>query len=599
MQNIRTFGVMLGQLMSILNKKQKRQAVGIAFMSMISAMLETLGISVVIPFVLAMLEPESLMENKYVRLIVDALGIEQISQVLLLAAFAIILVYILKNLFILLVLLVNYAQAIFRNRLERDLSIIMLRSYLYKPYLYHINTNSSEIMRGITGDTAGVATIVDAFSTLINEVLTCILIGIVLIWLNPLLAIGLIAIAGITALIMVIGLRKRIGECGRLCRDAFAERYQHAYQAIGGIKDVHVMQRQDAFLDKFILSADKACENNTQYLCMAKMPSRMIEVVFISSLILLVYVCLGVSGNTTSMIAQFGTLAVAAVRILPSISNIANAMNSLVYNRLTLEAACTNINASKKEITMLEDSKRNDGEEKIAHLTKGIEFRKISWKYNKDGSNIIKELSLSIDKGESVALIGESGAGKTTLVDILLGLFRPQSGEILADGKNIFEMPITWAKMIGYVPQTVFLLDDTIRNNILFGVPEEECSEEKIWAALQKAQLKSLVESMPDGLDTILGERGVKISGGQRQRIAIARALYYNPDILVFDEATSALDSDTERAVMESIDALQGIKTLIIVAHRLTTIKKCDKIYEIVNGKAVLKDKAEVFAESE
>ena len=248
---------------------------------------------------------------------------------------------------------------------------------------------------------------------------------------------------------------------------------------------------------------------------------------------------------------------------------------------------------------MLEDSKRNDGEEKIAHLTKGIEFRKISWKYNEDGSNIIKELSLSIDKGESVALIGESGAGKTTLVDILLGLFRPQSGEILADGKNIFDMSITWAKMIGYVPQTVFLLDDTIRNNILFGVPQEECSEEKIWAALQKAQLKSLVESMPDGLDTILGERGVKISGGQRQRIAIARALYYNPDILVFDEATSALDSDTERAVMESIDALQGIKTLIIVAHRLTTIKKCDKIYEIVNGKAVLKDKAEVFAESE
>ena len=592
MQNIKTFFTMLKQLMSILNEKQKRQAIGIALMSMISALLETLGISVVIPFVLAMLEPESLMNNKYVRIIIDTLGIKDISRVLLLAAVAIILVYVLKNLFI---LLVNYAQAIFRNCLERDLSIIMLRSYLYKPYIYHINTNSSEIMRGITGDTAGVATIVDAFSTLINEVLTCVLIGIVLVWLNPLLAIGLIAIAGITALIMVVGLRKRIAECGKHCRDAFAERYQNAYQAIGGIKDVHVMQRQEAFLEKFIMSAEKACKNNTQYLCMAKMPSRMIEVVFISSLILLVYICLGVSGSSTSMIAQFGTLAVAAVRILPSISNIANAMNSLVYNRLTLESACTNINTSKKDIELLEKSSVEEMGD--VRLLQGIEFSNINWKYNEEGVNIIKDLSFCISKGESVALIGESGAGKTTLVDILLGLFRPQSGEVLADGKNVFDMPVAWAKMIGYVPQTVFLLDDTIRNNILFGIPEEDYSEEKIWEALQKAQLKSLVETMPDGLDTVLGERGVKISGGQRQRIAIARALYYDPDILVFDEATSALDSETERAVMEAIDALQGIKTLIIVAHRLTTIRKCDKIYEIIDGKAVLQNKEIVFRE--
>lgn len=596
MQNIKTFFIMLRQLMSILNRKQKRQAVGIALMSMISALLETLGIGVVIPFVLAMLEPQSLMDNKYVRVITGILNIKQASQVLALTAIAIILVYILKNGFI---LLVNYAQATFRNGLERDLSILMLRSYLYKPYIYHINTNSSEIIRGVTGDTSGVATIVDAFCSLINEVLTCVLIGIVLVWLNPLLAIGLIAIAGITALLMVVGLRRKIAECGKQCRDAFAGRYQHANQAIGGIKDIHVMQRHEAFLDKFVVAASKACENNTQYLCMAKMPSRMIEVVFISSLILLVYICIGTSGNATGMIAQFGTLAVAAVRILPSISNIANAMNSLVYNRLTLEAACTNINTSKKEIEALEESKNGCIIGSDIHLGDGVEFREISWKYSEEGSNIIDKLSLSIEKGEAIALIGESGAGKTTLVDILLGLFRPQSGEVLVDGKNIYDIPGEWAKMIGYVPQTVYLLDDTIRNNILFGIPAEKQSDDRIWEALEKAQLRAMVETMPEGLDTVLGERGVKISGGQRQRIAIARALYYNPDILVFDEATSALDSETERAVMESIDALQGIKTLIIVAHRLTTIKKCDKIYEIKNGKAVLKKHEDVFAEGE
>ena len=450
-------------------------------------------------------------------------------------------------------------------------------------------------MRGVTSDTAGVATIVDAFCALINEILTCLLIGVVLICLNPLLAIGLIAMAGMTAFLMVIGLRRRIAECGKECRDAFAERYQHAYQSVGGIKDVHVMQRQEAFLSKFVMSASKACENNTQYLCIAKMPSRMIEVVFISSLIMLVYVCMGTTGNAVGMIAQFGTLAVAAVRILPSISNIANSMNSLVYNRLTLEAACANIHTSKKEIEVLEGQKKEDISAERYYLEKVIEIRYISWKYAEDKPYVLDKLNLTISKGESIALIGESGAGKTTLVDILLGLFNPQEGEILVDGKNIFSMPIIWAKMIGYVPQTVFLLDDTIRNNILFGIPESDQSEEKIWDALEKAQLKSLVESMPEGLDTILGERGVKISGGQRQRIAIARAMYYNPDILVLDEATSALDSDTEKAVMESIDALQGVKTLIIVAHRLTTIKKCDKIYEIAKGKAHLRNKEELF----
>lgn len=594
MQNIKTFFVMFRQLMSILNKKQKRQAIGIVFMSMISALLETLGVSVIIPFILAMMNPQSLMDNHYVSVFCDAINIHDASEVLLLTAFAIILVYIVKNSFI---LLTNYVQAKFRNRLECDLSVLMLRSYIYKPYIFHINTNSAEVMRGITTDTAGVATIVDGFCSLINEGLTCLLIGVFLIYLSPLLAFGLVGIAAITALIIVVGFRKRISNCGMQCREAFAERYQHAYQAIGGIKDIHVMQRHESFIERFVFSAKKACENNTQYLCISKMPSRIIETVFISTLILLVYICIGISGDMVEMIAQFGTLAMAAVRILPSISNITNAMNSLVYNRLTLESASKNIVTSRKESrgteNRLEDTTTADGK-----LKETIQIMDIDWKYSAELKNVIQNLSLTINKGESIALIGESGAGKTTLVDIILGLFEPQDGTINVDGINIFSAPHMWAKMIGYVPQTVFLLDDTIRNNILFGVPSQEADDELIWKALEKAQLKEMVVSLPEGLDTILGERGVKISGGQRQRIAIARALYYNPDILVLDEATSALDSETENAVMESIDALQGEKTLIIVAHRLTTIKKCDKIYEIIDGKAVLRNKEDIFGES-
>lgn len=219
----------------------------------------------------------------------------------------------------------------------------------------------------------------------------------------------------------------------------------------------------------------------------------------------------------------------------------------------------------------------------------------MSWKYQAGKNEIFQDLSMTITKGESVAFIGTSGAGKTTLADIIMGLLKPQSGSVEADGVDIFSNPHRWSKIIGYVPQAVFLIDDTIRANIAFGIPDNMVNEDKVWNSLIQAQLKIFVESLPDGLDTIVGERGIKLSGGQRQRIVIARALYEDPDILVLDEATSSLDTDTETAVMEAIDLLQGHKTLIIVAHRLTTIKNCNKIYEIREGKAVLSKKSEVF----
>lgn len=591
MQNIKTFVRMYRQLVQILNRRQKIAAIGVAVLAMVSALLETLGVSVVLPFILAMLQPVQLMENRYVAMILQLFGISDIMQMLILLAAGIILVYLLKNAF---VLFFNYIQLRFRNGLERDLSVLMLKSYLYKPYSFFLDVNSAEIMRGITGDISGVATVVDGYCHLLNEGLTCILIGTFLIMINPLMAGSLLLLAGMTALLIVTGLRKKIAECGIESRNAFAQRYQHAYQAVNGIKEINVMKRQNSFLRYFSDASDKACKNNTKYLWISMLPSRTIEVIFISGLILLVLINYRTSDNMTLLMAQFGSLAVASIRVLPALSNITNAMTSLVYNRPALENAYENIVEGKLYLQEYEEVPAEAGIEKDK-LCDRITVDHITWKYGERLPNVLKELDLEIYPGESIGLIGESGAGKTTLADTLLGLFKPQSGQITADGRDIFAPATCWHKMVGYVPQNVFLIDDTVRNNILFGVEEQEVDESKIWRAVEQAQMKEFVTHLPQGLDTVLGERGVKISGGQRQRIAIARALYYNPDILVLDEATSALDNETENAVIESIDALQGEKTLIIVAHRLSTIANCDKIYEIKDGKAVLRDKGEVL----
>lgn len=590
MQNLKTFIRMFSQLKRILDSKQKRYAVLVAFISMIVATLETMGVSVILPFVLAMLQPKTLMENARLASILKFLNVSDEKGIITVTALMIVIVYALKNIII---IISNRVQLRFRNTMERDLSVLMLRSYIFRPYTFFLNINSAEVMRGITGDISGVATVVDSYCTLFTEGLTCLLIGILLIALNPLMACCLVLLAGITALIMVLAFRKQISMFGVKCRDAFAKRYKHAYQAINGIKEINVMKRQDNFLTEYVKASKVASDYNTKYLWISKLPSRVIEFVFISGLILIVLFSYDQSGDMTMLIAQFSAVAVASVRILPSVSSLANSMNSLVFNRPALESAYENISEGRKYIAGLEDC--NLQNVKDIRFEKDIKINTISWRYKDDLPNVLKDLSLSIKPGEAIGLIGESGAGKTTLADVILGLFKPQSGTITVDGNDIYKADTAWHKLIGYVPQSVFLMDDTIRNNILFGIDSEEINEERLWNAIDKAQLREFVEKQPEGINTILGERGVKISGGQRQRIAIARALYYNPPILVLDEATAALDNETESAVIESINALQGDKTLIIIAHRLTTIANCDHIYEVKDGKAIERSKQEVL----
>lgn len=590
MQNIKTLIGMFRQLVYILDKKQRRKSVLLLFLFMLSALLETLGVSAVIPFIIALMAPNKLLEHTVVAKICAWFGFGSVKGILILIAAGVIIVYVVKDGMI---LIVNYFQLRFRNGMERDLSTLMLKSYLNRDYMYFVEKNSSDMMRGVSGDIINVAQVIDAFSTLFAESVTCILLGAFLIYLNPLLAAGLLLLALLTALIMVLAFKKKNAEYGRRCREVFSKRYQYAYQPIAGYKEISVNQRKQYFVDKFKTEADKACRYNTQYLFICKLPNRVIETMFISGLVILV--CLmtvfGDGKATEQFVTVLGAVAVAAVRILPAISNITASMNRLVYNRLSLEEAYQNISIAREREAECRGRECSEDAGRVKGFQKELTVENIYWKYPEGKKNVLEDVSLTIQKGDAVAFVGESGAGKTTLADVILGLLHPQSGTVRMDGVDIATIPKQWSKIIGFVPQNVFLIDDTVRGNVAFGIYEDDIDDNKIIQALKDAQIYDFIMGLPHGLETMVGEGGVKFSGGQRQRLAIARALYDNPDILVLDEATSALDNETESAVMQAIDALKGSKTLIIIAHRLSTIENCNRVYEVKDGKAVLKER--------
>ncbi|WP_337664731.1 ABC transporter ATP-binding protein, partial [Suilimivivens sp.] len=312
----------------------------------------------------------------------------------------------------------------------------------------------------------------------------------------------------------------------------------------------------------------------------------LIETVFIVSVLGFLVVYINGGGDITAMVTTISAFAIAAVRVLPSVNRINTYITEIAYTQPSLDFVYDNLQEGMKTDAMLAERKAYSQVEKLK-LDHQIELDHISFHYPDSDKNIFEDAHMIIPKGKSVGIIGTSGAGKSTIVDILLGLLHAQTGMITCDGVDIFKNYESWLAQIGYIPQSIYLIDESIRDNIAFGIDADKIDEKRIWEVLEEAQLKEFVEELPEGLDTTIGDRGVRLSGGQRQRIGIARALYNDPEILVFDEATSALDNDTEAAVMEAVNSFHGRKTMIIIAHRLNTIEKCDMIYKVENMKLV------------
>ena len=351
-------------------------------------------------------------------------------------------------------------------------------------------------------------------------------------------------------------------------------------EAIYGLKDVKVLNRQEFFIRNYYESGKIGADIITNYNVLNNLPRLMIETVFMVSVLGYVLIFMLTGGDVSKLIPQFMAFAVAAVRIMPSVNRINTYMTQVAYQEPSLNYLYDNLSDSVRTNKLEQEEKA-----KIAgpalHLNDKIELRHITYRYPDGERNILTDTGMVVPKGKSVGIMGPSGAGKSTLVDILLGLLHAQSGEILCDGRNIYSNYDSWLAQIGYIPQTIYLVDESIRDNIAFGIDADKISEKRVWEVLKEAQLDEFVKTLPEGLETKIGERGVRLSGGQRQRIGIARALYYDPEILVFDEATSALDNDTEKALMDAINSFHGRKTMIIIAHRLNTIENCDYIYKV------------------
>lgn len=590
MKDIRTFMQMFKHLFKILSLKQKKMTIIVLLLTIFSALFEMLGISVIMPLVQVLTYPQQLMDESYIQLFANLFGAHSEKQITIMVGVGTMLIYVLKNVFI---LYSSFFKTKFSAELTQDIAISVMDSHLHRPYEYFTVTNSAEILQGINGDAYSVEQVVMNIMQFIMEGLVVVIVGIYLFVVDPMMALGVAVFAGTCAIIIVIALKKRMSHMGVINREAATELNQISLHIANGIKDIYVMQKRDEFMNKFKKSENRYAKTRQQYLFAGAMPERLIEMVCIVGIVIVVLIRYFYITDTADFIASLSVFAVAAFRILPSISRMSGNLNGLIFLRPALDVAYNNIIEARAHTELIKcQISKVDELENLEFKTK-VEVKHIAWHYKNGKSNILNNCSLVIERGQSIGIIGESGTGKSTLSDILLGLYVPQKGTVTVDGYVISEIPKSWSRMIGYVPQTVFLMDDTVRANIAFG--EEKIDDTCVWNALERASLKKFIESLPDGLDTIVGEHGIKFSGGQRQRMAIARALYNQPDILILDEATSALDSETEAAVMEAIESLQGKMTMIIIAHRLSTIHNCNKIYEIVDGQAKLKTYKEVF----
>jgi ABC-type multidrug transport system fused ATPase/permease subunit len=555
----------------LLNRGEKIRIVLILLMTFIGVFLESLSLGLVVPVVGFLTKDDPLKNYDSLEKMLGYPGSQELAVI---GLFALSFFYILKTIAM---LWIAWLQKSFSATVNTRIAHDMYRSYLESDYSFFLRNNSAELIKNIQGSAGLMFGTLEPGLMIISDGLVTLSIILFLILLEPVGTLLTLIVFAICSWIIRSFSSKRISRWANELNHRRSGVIKSMSHGFGGIKEIQIAGREIHFVADFDNQYERSLEIQKKFSFIQIIPRASLELVAIVGMAVLVIVMIASGKQTTEVLPVLGLFGVAAFRIVP-------ALNRFITNFQTIGLSRPQVLDTYEALKKCSSAKKTP--DSVGEFNE-FAADEISFVYESSEKVVLDRVSLHFFAGEAVGFVGQSGSGKSTLIDIMLGLLEPQRGSVLINGKNIESVRQSWQKTIGYIPQTIFLMDDSLRRNIAIGIADREIDEVAIVEALKSAQLEDFVVSLPEGLDTVVGERGVRLSGGQRQRIGIARALYHRPSVLVLDEATSSLDTETEHGVMQAVQALQGDKTVIIVAHRLSTVEYCDRLYRLDAGRIV------------
>ena len=572
---------LIKKLSFLLSNSHKKKLIYLSFFILLGIFFEMIGLGIMIPALGVILNPDISNSHPSLVPILNFIGNPDQKLLVLYGMCSLVLVYLIKTIYL---MFLAWKQAIISSNLSSYLAQKLFQGYLDLPYSFHLERNSSDLIRNIQSEVNLFNTVSIALIGLTTEISAIFGVALMLFIVEPIGAISVALFLFIFAFAFHRITRKKLLFWGEKRQFVEGKMARYLHEGFGSIKISKIMGKTRYFYEHFSDNNNQKSEIFAKATTLQQFPRLYLELLAVIALSAFIFFMLYTGQSLDVLLPTLSVFVVAAFRLMPSLNRIMGGLQNIRYAKPVVELLYEEFN--KIEINK---KKSNNNEIPTLNFNKNIIIHELNFCYDLNLRNklALKSISLIINKGESIGIIGSSGSGKSTLVDIIIGVLKPQSGFIKVDNVDIYDNLNSWQSYIGYVPQYIYLTDDTIINNIAFGLPPEKINNHAVFEALKGAQLLDFIDSLPEGLSTIVGEQGVQLSGGQRQRIGIARALYNNPEILILDEATSALDLQTELGVMNAIIPMKGTKTILIIAHRLSTIKHCDRVYKLNSGMIV------------
>ncbi|HNX28812.1 MAG TPA: ABC transporter ATP-binding protein [Syntrophomonadaceae bacterium] len=572
---------MLKKILNILTKREKRQLFLLLVLMLLMALFQAIGVVSVLPFISLVMNPDLVSQNNWLQFFYQYFNFKDTRSFIIAAGLIMLFLILFGNL---ISAVATWAKFKFVWNNNNNISVRLLRHYLLQPYMFFLNRNSSELAKNILNE---VQTLTNGYLIpvldLTSRLLIIIVILIMVLIVNPLITVIAFSILGGSYYLIYWLIRKRLTHRGSRRLWANRDRFKIVGEAFGGIKEVKASGREQYYLESYSQASTKLSSLMAWNALVGNIPKYVLESVAFGSVIALILILLAIRGEAQNIIPLVSFFAFAGYRLMPAIQDVFQTSTQLKFNQATLDYIYEEMtNIKMREVKQEE----NFTDVTPLQFTDKIKLQNITFTYPASEEKVLEDITLVIKKNQKVGIVGATGAGKTTLIDILLGLFIPDQGQMTVDGIILDSSNVRgWQKILGYVPQQIYLSDDTVTNNIAFGIPADQIDINQVKKAASIARLDDFISRLPNGYDTVVGERGVRLSGGQMQRVGIARAVYHDPQVLILDEATSALDNITEKEFMEALEAAAEVKTLVIIAHRFNTVRNCDIIIMLENGK--------------